>query len=139
MVQGMRIAAHTCVTAAQAILRALEAYLLSKNITATKHCSGLYYEILNPGADISPSVCSAIAVTYKGTLTDGTVFDQSTTPRTFSLITLIEGWKKGLLQLKKGGKIRLYVPPSLGYGSSPNGAIPANSILLFDIDLLDLR
>jgi FKBP-type peptidyl-prolyl cis-trans isomerase FkpA len=120
-------------------VKALEAFLLSKNITATKHCSGLYYEILNPGADVSPAVCSAIAVTYKGTLTDGTVFDQSTTPRTFSLITLIEGWKKGLLQLKKGGKIRLYVPPSLGYGSTTSGAIPGNSILLFDIDLLDLR
>ncbi|HZG24949.1 MAG TPA: hypothetical protein VEZ17_10235, partial [Chitinophagaceae bacterium] len=64
-------------------VKALEAFLLSKNITATKHCSGLYYEILNPGADVSPAVCSAIAVTYKGTLTDGTVFDQSTTPRTF--------------------------------------------------------
>ena len=120
-------------------VKALEAYLLSKNITATKHCSGLYYEILNPGADISPAVCSAISVTYKGTLIDGTVFDQSATPTTFSLITLIEGWKKGLLQLKKGGKIRLYVPPSLGYGSATTGSIPGNSILIFDIDLLDLR
>jgi FKBP-type peptidyl-prolyl cis-trans isomerase FkpA len=122
-------------------VKALESYLTSNNITATKHCSGLYYQILNPGADAAPTVCSAISVTYKGSLPNGTVFNETSTPVTFSLITVIEGWKKGLLQIKKGGKIRLYVPPSLGYGANPppGSGIPANSILLFDLDLLELR
>jgi FKBP-type peptidyl-prolyl cis-trans isomerase FkpA len=51
---------------------------------------------------------------------------------------LIEGWKIGLPLLKKGGHIKLYVPPSLGYGPSPNRNIPGNSVLIFDIRLVDV-
>lgn len=132
-----------CATKAGAIeVTNLENYLSGAGITgATKTCSGLYYQVVNPGADKAPSVCSYVTVNYKGTLTNGTVFDSTATgnPASFSLITLIEGWKQGLPLIKKGGKIKLYLPPSLGYGGSAAGSIPANSILIFDIELLDIQ
>jgi FKBP-type peptidyl-prolyl cis-trans isomerase FkpA len=125
----------------------LETYLSGAGITtAVKHCSGMYYEIISAGAGAAPTVCSYVSVNYKGTLTNGTVFDQTTgTPVAFSLVSLIESWKKGVPLIKKAGKIRLYVPPSLGYGATDqkdqNGTvvIPANSILIFDIELLDVQ
>jgi FKBP-type peptidyl-prolyl cis-trans isomerase FkpA len=120
----------------------VEAYLTTNTITATKHCSGLYYRIETAGSGKTPGVCNQVVVRYKGSLTNGTIFDQSATAQLFNLGTLIEGWKKGLGLLKEGGKIHLYVPPSLGYGPNAvtnpaNGAtiIPANSILVFEVNL----
>ncbi|MEP6747328.1 MAG: FKBP-type peptidyl-prolyl cis-trans isomerase [Bacteroidota bacterium] len=128
-------------------IAAVESYLAGAGITtATKHCSGLYYQIMSPGTGPVPTVCSYVSVNYKGSLTNGTVFDQTTaTPASFSLISLIESWKKGIPLIKQGGKIRLYVPPSLGYGPTDqkdqngNVVIPANSILIFDIELVDVQ
>jgi len=125
----------------------LETYLSGAGITtAIKHCSGMYYEVINAGAGTSPTVCSYVSVNYKGSLTNGNVFDQTTgNPAVFSLVSLIDSWKIGIPLIKKSGKIRLYVPPSLGYGSSDqkdqsgNVVIPANSILIFDIELLDVQ
>ena len=125
----------------------LETYLSGAGITtAIKHCSGMYYEIIAPGAGAAPTVCSYVSVNYKGSLTNGNVFDQTTgTPAVFGLVSLIDSWKIGIPLIKKAGKIRLYVPPSLGYGSSDqkdqsgNIVIPANSILIFDIELLDVQ
>jgi len=119
----------------------LENYLTSANISgAVKHCSGMYYQIVSDGAGSTPGVCSVVTVNYKGMLTTGAVFDStSTTPISFTLLLTIEGWKKGVPLIKKGGKIRLYIPPSLGYGSAAVGPIPANSILIFDVELVDVQ
>ena len=117
----------------------LEAYLNSNSITAVKHCSGLYYQLLTDGTGAAPSSCSVVSVTYKGSLTNGNVFEKVTTPVVFDLTTLITGWKNGLPKIKKGGKIKLFIPPSLGYGATASASIPANSILIFDIDLLDVK
>ena len=124
----------------------LETYLTNAGITATKHCSGIYYSISNAGAGATASTCSYVSVTYKGSLTNGNVFDQTTAgPVAFPLATLIESWKKGIPLIKKGGVITLYVPPSLGYGNSVqsdrngNVIIPANSILIFEITLMDVQ
>ncbi len=116
----------------------IETYLAANNITAVKHCSGLYYQIESPGSGASPSVCSAVSFSYTGRLTNGNVFDQSATPVTFYLMELIEGWKKGMPLIMKGGKIKLFIPPSLGYGSQQTGSIPGNSVLIFDIVLVDV-
>lgn len=119
----------------------LEAYLSSAAITATKHCSGMYYSIDAAGSGTAPTICSGVSVKYKGQLTNGTVFDQSTAPVSFQLNVLIESWKKGIQLIKSGGKIKLYCPPSLAYGSqeirdgSGNVIIPANSILVFEVEL----
>jgi FKBP-type peptidyl-prolyl cis-trans isomerase FkpA len=123
----------------------LAAYLTSiGNTTAQKHSSNLYYEITTPGTGNAPDLCSTILIAYSGKLTNGSVFD-SQTSASFVLGSLIDGWKLGIPLIKKGGKIRLYIPPSLGYGStnvkdgSGNVVIPANSILIFDITLTDFR
>ena len=119
----------------------LENYLSGAGITtAVKHCSGMYYSITSAGADKSPTVCSFVSVNYKGTLTDGTVFHQTgSMPANFNLVSLIDGWKKGIPLIKKGGKITLYLPPTLGYGAVQDGNIPPNSILIFDIELVDVQ
>ena len=114
----------------------LESYLAGASITATKHCSGMYYTIDAPGSGSTPTICSNVSVKYKGQLTNGTVFDQATSPVTFPLSNLIEAWKKGIPMIKPGGKIRLYCPPSLGYGNQANGPIPASSILIFEVELV---
>jgi len=120
----------------------LEAYLASATITATKHCSGMYYTVDVACSGSTATICSTVSVKYKGQLTNGTVFDQSTTPVSFQLNGLIEAWKKGIPLIKPGGKIKLYCPPSLAYGNQDvrNGAgvviIPANSILVFEVELV---
>ena len=121
----------------------LEAYLSSAAITATKHCSGMYYTIDVAGSGATATACSTVGVTYKGQLTNGTVFDQRTT--SFQLDQVIEAWTKGVPLIKAGGKIKLYCPPSLAYGSqvirdptTGNTVIPANSILIFEVELTNV-
>lgn len=83
---------------------------------------------------------STVTVHYRGTLTDGTVFDSSLTrePLTFKLGArrVIRGWDQGLVGMKVGGKRTLVIPPRLGYGSRAMGVIPPNAHLIFDVELL---
>jgi len=122
-------------------IQAVQSYLTSNSITATQHCSGLFYTIDLPGTGITPTVCNAVIVNYEGRLTNGTVFDktQPGAPATFNLSQLIAGFKNGVPLIKAGGKITLYVPPSLGYGSQQAGAIPPNSILIFNVELAGVQ
>jgi FKBP-type peptidyl-prolyl cis-trans isomerase FkpA len=125
------------IVASTAEINAVQAYLGTNGISATQAPSGFFYAIDAPGTGtIYPGLCSNVAVEYTGKLTDGTVFDKTTGQAVlFTLGTLIVGWQKGLPLIKAGGKIRLYIPPSLGYGSVANGNIPKNSILIFDITM----
>jgi FKBP-type peptidyl-prolyl cis-trans isomerase FkpA len=123
---------------------AVKTYLDSNGITATLNPSGFYYKIVNEGSGSTPNLCSHITVNYTGQLTNGTVFE-SETDQIFTLGDLIDAWEKGLPLIKSGGEIKLYIPPSLGYGSSGlkdnngNEVVPPNSILIFDIDLLGIQ
>jgi len=120
----------------------LESYLASASITATKLCSGVYYAIDAPGSGGSPTVCATISVKYKAQLTNGNIVDQATTATNFQLGSLIESWKQTIPLIKTGGKIRIYAPPRLAYGSedvkdgSGNVVIPGNSILIFEVELV---
>ena len=120
----------------------VKAYLDSVGITATLNPSGFYYKVVTPGNGSTAGVCSHIDVTYTGTLTNGNVFDQQTNVL-FTLGSLIDGWGKGIPLIKSGGEIKLYIPPTLGYGSSEvntgTTVIPPNSILIFDISLLNVQ
>ena len=124
--------------------KSIKAYLDSNNITATLNQSGFYYSIISQGSGSTPNLCSRITVSYKGQLTNGTVFDRET-DQIFTLGDLIDGWKKGMPLIQSGGEIRLYIPPSLGYGSAGsrdnngNVVVPPNSILIFDIDLISVQ
>jgi FKBP-type peptidyl-prolyl cis-trans isomerase FkpA len=118
----------------------LEAYITRAGITdAIKDSRGFYYKILTEGTGVNPTVSSKVTIYYKGTLTNGSIFDQTGgAPATFNLNQLILGWQYGLPLIKPGGKILLYLPPSLGYGSSPVGTIPANSVLIFEVQLVSV-
>jgi FKBP-type peptidyl-prolyl cis-trans isomerase FkpA len=121
-------------------ITAVQNYLSSKSITnAIQHCSGLFYVIENPGTGQNPSVCSNIGVTYEGKLADGTVFDATTSEVAFNLGQVITGWQNALPLIKAGGRIHIYIPPSLAYGSSGAGTIPPNSILEFTVDLIHVQ
>ncbi|MFT3678965.1 MAG: FKBP-type peptidyl-prolyl cis-trans isomerase [Ferruginibacter sp.] len=117
---------------------ALQNYINSKGLAGvvTSNAAGFYYKIDAEGTGGRPDVCSNVTITYSGKLTDDTEFDSGST--TFLLGQLIKGWQLGLPLIKKGGKITLYLPPSLGYGSSGSGPIPPNAILIFTIELLDV-
>ena len=126
------------VTVPDTEVQAVEAYLTSKSITnAIKHPKGFYYIVETAGVGNQPTLCSSVAIYYKGYLTNDTVFDQTgNTPAVFQLANLIQGWQYGLPLIKAGGKIRLILPPSLAYGNRALPGIPANSILIFEITLV---
>lgn len=116
-------------------------YLAANNLTATEHCSGLFYRIENAGTGLNPGPCNVVDAHYKGMLSNGEVFEENTAQ--FGLTDVIAGWTIGVPMIKQGGRIVLYIPPSLAYGSREvrdrsSGAlvIPANSMLVFEIDLL---
>jgi FKBP-type peptidyl-prolyl cis-trans isomerase FkpA len=118
----------------------ITAFAAANAITATKHSSGMYYEIVNAGSGPMPSASSVVYVTYTGKRMDGTVFDQSSTVVHFPLSALIEGWQVGLPLIKKGGQIRLIVPSSMAYGCAGSGdKVAPNSVLYFDIQLIDVQ
>ncbi len=117
----------------------IQAYLTANNITnATQHSSGLFYTIIDVGTGATPSQCNGVTVRYIGKLTNGSIFDQPPTPSSFNLSNLVTGWRIGIPLIKSGGTVRLFIPPSLGYGDRAVGTIPANSILIFDIDLMNV-
>ena len=122
-------------------IQAVQQYLTDSSLTATQHCSGLFYRLETEGTGERPNPCSYVTVKYKGKLTNGTVFDNTATGAAYSnyLANLIRGWVNGVPYVKEGGKIHLYIPPSLGYGSQGSSAIPANSILVFEVELVDVQ
>ena len=114
---------------------------LAENKNVVTLPDGLRYEILQPGSGAYPKPTDTVKVNYTGTLIDGTVFDQSQPghPAEFALNQVIPGWTEGIQKINKGGKIKLYVPPQLGYGDNGNGRIPPDSTLVFEVDLLDIN
>lgn len=115
-------------------------YLAVNKLTAKKDtASGLFYQIVSPGTgSVAVALTSNITVNYTGTLLSGTVFDQASSV-SFVLGQLIKGWQIGLPFIRSGGNIILYIPSGLGYGTSANGTIPANSVLIFNISLLSVQ
>lgn len=104
--------------------------------------SGLLFKVEKEGTGEAPKDSDTVVVNYKGTLTDGTVFDNSYDrgePLSFRLDGVIPGWTEGLKHIKKGGKIKLVIPPALAYGKNGVPGIPANSTLVFDVELLDVK
>lgn len=105
--------------------------------------STLGVEDLVVGTGATAATGDTVTVHYVGTLLDGTKFDSSIDagrPFTFRIGAgqVIAGWEQGVPGMRVGGRRRLTIPPSLGYGNRANGPIPANSTLKFDIDLLSI-
>jgi FKBP-type peptidyl-prolyl cis-trans isomerase FkpA len=119
---------------------AILSYAAANGITPTKHSSGLYYQILAEGTGTAPVSSSVVGITYSGKTTNNAVFDQTTTQKDWPLDRLIVGWQIGLPLIKEGGNIILLVPSAMAYGcESPAPEIPANSILVFNINLIDVK
>jgi FKBP-type peptidyl-prolyl cis-trans isomerase len=118
---------------------AILAYASANTIVATPHSSGFYYEIINAGSGPSPTVNSTVSARYVGKLLDGTIFDsQTVNPVSFVLGNTIPGWQLGLPLIQKGGTIKLLIPSSLAYGCTGRGTIPADAILYFEVNLVDV-
>lgn len=113
----------------------IQNYLEENNISAKKHSSGLYFNITQEGTGSNPTAYSTVEVNYKGYLTDGTVFDQNN-GYSSKLTSVIEGWQIGIPLLREGGKGQFFIPSYLAYGDRSIGSIPANSVLIFEVDLL---
>ena len=103
---------------------------------------GIYYKVLETGeGKVSPTVRSIVSVHYRGTLIDGKEFDNSykrNCPEAFRLCDVIDGWQIALQQMHVGDKWTIYIPSEMGYGSKASGPIPANSTLIFEVELLGI-
>jgi len=115
----------------------IQDYLSQNNLCAEKTASGLYFiiEELGTGNDF-PTLDADVTVNYTGFFTDNRIFDQGKNV-TFPLRTVIKGWQEGIQKFKKNGKGKLLIPSHLGYGPSGSGSIPANTVILFDVEILD--
>jgi len=103
--------------------------------------SGLQYIMEKEGTGATPKKEDTVRVHYKGTLTNGEQFDSSYDrgqPAEFPVGGVIPGWTEALQLMKVGSKAKLFIPPELAYGPSGRPGIPPNSVLVFDVELLDI-
>jgi FKBP-type peptidyl-prolyl cis-trans isomerase len=130
--------------------KVIENYVAKNGLTgkAQKTESGVYYVVTQPGSGPTPNRGDVVSVHYTGKLLNGKVFDSSRTnpqaggkPAQFQIGVgmVIPGWEEGVSKLHKGEKATLIIPSTLAYGPRGNQAIPANSVLLFDIELMDIQ
>jgi len=105
--------------------------------------SGLQYLVLHSGeGEHKPSASSKVKVHYHGTLIDGTVFDSSVDrgqPLSFRLNEVIKGWTEGVQLMNVGDKFRFFIPSKLGYGNRAAGKITPGSLLIFEVELLEIQ
>ncbi len=118
----------------------LAEYAKKEDVTVTE--SGLHYQVIRKGGGVKPTLDDQVRVHYKGTLIDGTEFDSSYgrgEPISFPLAGVIPGWQEGVQLMSVGSKYRFVVPSELGYGESGAGnTIGPNSVLIFEVELLDI-
>lgn len=136
--------ARTAVQASAAKNKTAASEFLAKNgkekgVQTT--ASGLEYKIIKSGDSKAPliSATDEVTVNYRGKLLDGTEFDSSYSrnqPATFPANGVIKGWQEALVMMRPGAHWQLFIPPDLAYGPAPRPGIPANSALIFDIDVI---
>ncbi len=104
--------------------------------------SGLQYQVLKEGTGALPTPNDMVVAHYTGTLINGTKFDSSVDrgqPAEFPVQGVIKGWQEALQLMKVGSKWKLFVPAELAYGATPRPGIPGNSVLIFEVELLDIK
>ena len=125
-------------------LTRIQGYINENNLEGFSSTEkGLYYKLVDEGNSFFPVNGDTLSVEYVGELLDGSEFDRSNTDQPFEFVLgqglVIEGWEIGLKKIDEGGSGILIIPSGLGYGPSANNSIPENSVLVFRIDLLDIR
>lgn len=126
----------------------IQDYLAANKVKATKTASGLYYKIDRAGTGVQAQAGKKVTVNYTGKLMDGEVFDSNVDPK-FNHVQpfefglgqgqVIKGWDEGVALLKKGTKATLYIPSTLAYGANGQGPIKPNSVLVFDVEVVDVK
>jgi FKBP-type peptidyl-prolyl cis-trans isomerase FklB len=104
--------------------------------------SGLQYKVMKEGNGAQPKSSDTVTVNYRGTLLDGTEFDSSYKrgqPATFPVGGVIKGWTEALQLMKVGSKYQLFIPANLAYGEQGRPSIPPNSLLIFEVELMDVK
>ncbi len=104
--------------------------------------SGLQYKVIEEGTGAKPTRGNTVVAHYEGQLINGQIFESSRQrgqPAEFVLGQVIRGWTEGLQLMKEGGKTRLFIPSELGYGPGGTGNIPANAVLIFDVELIEIK
>lgn len=132
--------AKTASTAKTEGLKFLEENKKQPGITTT--ASGMQYRVIKEGTGASPSPTSSVTVNYEGKFIDGKVFDSSyerNQPADFPLTGVIKGFSEGLLLMKEGGILELFLPSDLAYGDAGNQGIPGGSTLIFKIELIKVK
>jgi len=114
----------------------MQDYMAAKGWTGQPTVDGLYYVIDEPGSSVKPLSTATVEVNYRGYYSDDAEFDSGNNVR-FNLQGVIEGWTIGIPKFGKGGKGHLLIPPRLGYGEFPNNGTRNQSVLIFDVELLD--
>ncbi|PJJ47769.1 FKBP-type peptidyl-prolyl cis-trans isomerase [Hymenobacter chitinivorans] len=124
----------------------IKQYVADNKLTgAQRQNSGLYFAPTNTTTGVQPKAGQTVSVLYTGLLLDGTVFDASSkhggTPISFTLGAgqVIKGWDEGISLMTKGSKAMLLIPSQLAYGSRGAGTIPPNTVLRFDVELVDVK
>lgn len=132
-------AIFTAIQAFSGTSAAASAFLLKNRYAdgVVQTASGLQYKVLTPGKGAKPTDADIALITYVGKLTDGTEFDKSQQPTPMPVAGVVPGFSEGLKLMQKGGKYRLWIKPELGYGAKATGPIPANSVLEFEVGLVD--
>jgi len=125
-------------------IKRIEGYISENNLDGFLSTEkGLYYKLLRDGNSIFPISGDTLSVEYIGKFLDGSEFDRSNTDQPFEFVLgmgqVIEGWELGLTKIDEGGSGILIIPSGMGYGQSSSGSIPENSVLIFRIDLVDVR
>ncbi len=114
----------------------IEQYISDNNLNAIElDDTGLFYVIEKAGGALHPTTSSTVTVKYRGKLVDGTMFDAND-GLALGLGGTIYGWQLGIPLIGESGKIKLLIPSNLGYGSRSVGKIPADAVLIFDVELL---
>lgn len=104
--------------------------------------SGLQYEVITEGTGIKPTAIDTFVAHYRGTLLDGTEFDASYNrgePLTYPVGKVVLGWVEGLQLMSVGSKYKFWIPYNLGYGAMGSGKIPGGALLIFELELLDVK
>ena len=104
-----------------------------------KTASGLMYKVITQGTGKKPSATSDVMVKYRGSLVNGTVFDEQTSPISLNLAQVISGWTEGLQLMNEGSKYELYLPYDLAYGERAQSIIKPYSALIFEVELVSVE
>ena len=118
----------------------ITAYITDNGLDAQNIGDGLYFVDEETGTGVKPTASSTVKVAYKGYFTNGQVFDQSSANGVvFGLNQVIKGWTLGIPHFKEGGKGKLLIPSKLAYGANSPSGIPPNSVLIFDVHLIEVQ